>query len=219
MTVETENIDRKQLLDFFSRVILKKSEMIGYYRLFNIFKKILTENNIDFFAHSGTMLGCVRHQAIIPWDDDLDFMIEELYEEKLLAIVPILELAGIKLKEIKNPGLLQFYNANKDTHPLANYLQIDVFVGKRMEIDQQTCLHYKSDDFRGWFPQRFIRIADLYPLKDYEFGPLQVKGIRNYENYFSNSGFDVKEAIVARHKMVPIRYGKNPYYPIDTTCR
>jgi glycerol-3-phosphate cytidylyltransferase len=60
-------------------------------------------------------------------------------------------------------------------------------------------LHYKSENFRKWFSKRSIALADLYPLFEYEFGPLKVKGIRDYQGYFANSGFALDEAIVARH--------------------
>ena len=167
--------------------------------MFYVFKKILDKHNIEFFAHSGTMLGAVRHKGIIPWDDDLDVMVEECYEQKLLNIVSELESAGIKLKEQDHPGLLQFYCASKDIYNAHIYMQIDVFIGERMVIEDELCIHYKSESFRTWFKKRYIKLADLYPLKTYEFGPLKIKGIGDYGNYFNNSGFALDEAIVARH--------------------
>lgn len=189
----------EKLNSFYNRVILKKSVIASYYRMFNVFKTILENNNIEFFAHSGTMLGVVRHKGIIPWDDDVDVMVEECFEEKLLAIAPELEANGIKLKEVEDPGLLQFFCSSKEICPLNVYMQIDVFIGLRMDINGELCLHYKSDNFRKWFGKRYIKVADLYPLLDYDFGPLKVKGIRDYRAYFASSGFALDEAIVARH--------------------
>jgi glycerol-3-phosphate cytidylyltransferase len=190
---------KEKLHSFYNRVILKKSIITSYYRMFAIFQSVLDQHGIEFFAHSGTMLGCVRHRGIIPWDDDVDVMIEESLEQKLLAVVPELEEKGIKLKSNEHSGLHQFYCASKEICPLDVYMQIDVFIGKRMEIEGDLCLHYKSEDFRTWFAKRYIRLQDLYPLKIYDFGPLKVKGIGDYRNYFAKSGFALDEAIVARH--------------------
>lgn len=46
------------------------------------FHAICVKHNIPYYMLGGTMLGAVRHKAIIPWDDDMDFGIpRERYDE------------------------------------------------------------------------------------------------------------------------------------------
>ncbi len=53
------------------------SEMI---RLLKIIDDIATRNNIQYWIDAGSLIGVVRHNGFIPWDDDLDIsMIKDDY--------------------------------------------------------------------------------------------------------------------------------------------
>lgn len=51
-------------------------------------RRVCDENNIQYFLCFGTMLGAVRHQGFIPWDDDMDLGMMRSEYERFLKIAP-----------------------------------------------------------------------------------------------------------------------------------
>ena len=39
------------------------------------FNKICKENNLMFFLRGGSVMGAVKYQGFIPWDDDVDIAV------------------------------------------------------------------------------------------------------------------------------------------------
>ena len=52
--------------------MISQSVLDGLYDLLKIAIEIFNKNNIHYFAIDGTLLSVIRHQAFMPWDDDID---------------------------------------------------------------------------------------------------------------------------------------------------
>ena len=49
--------------------------------------KVCVDNDIKYGMYGGTLLGAVRHSGYIPWDDDIDLLLEQEAIEKLANII------------------------------------------------------------------------------------------------------------------------------------
>ena len=57
------------------------------YNLLSVFHDICEKNNLYYCVFGGTLLGAVRHEAIIPWDDDIDVCMPRKDYERFCNIV------------------------------------------------------------------------------------------------------------------------------------
>lgn len=62
--------------------IIKSAEL----RIVNEINQICLRNNIKYSMIGGTLIGAVRHHGFIPWDDDIDLMMERSEYKRFLNI-------------------------------------------------------------------------------------------------------------------------------------
>lgn len=74
------------------------------YRILKFFISICEKHNLTYCCATGTMLGAVRHNDIIPWDDDVDVFMPRKDYEKFIAIAEEIESKGF--------GVISAYNCS-----------------------------------------------------------------------------------------------------------
>ena len=120
---------------------------------FKAFVQFCKENDITYFAASGTMLGAIRHKGFIPWDDDIDvFMLPEDYE-KLLSLKENLKRTDYRVADFHDDGypypFAKFYDSTKT---IWEYKQFPFIMGPFIDLfplheyDDHNNEHKQLDD-------------------------------------------------------------------------
>lgn len=68
------------------------------------FQKLCEQNDLKYFAGFGTLLGAVRHQGFIPWDDDIDLLMPRADFEKLKTLTAAIKDPYYLQTPEKDPG-------------------------------------------------------------------------------------------------------------------
>lgn len=126
--------------------------------------KFLEKHNITYWIIGGTTLGAVRHNDIVPWDDDADIGIFEKDLEKLLSLND----------ELKNDGfeVVFYWKIYKFRKIGKEYPFVDIFCYKK---ENDKYVMNRKDLIEVW-PNEYYLEDELFPLKKYKFGKLELFG-------------------------------------------
>lgn len=104
-------------------------------------QRVCEKYNLKYYASNGTLLGAVRHEGFVPWDDDVDVMMPRADFDKLKKI------AG---KEFKDPFFYQ--TADNDKEYFRNYARL-----RNINTTAKTERGFYKDSCHGIF-------IDIFPI-------------------------------------------------------
>jgi phosphorylcholine metabolism protein LicD len=163
-------------------------------KMLNDLDKLLNTKHIGYWIDGGTLLGAIRHQDIIPWDDDADIVILAENEAKFLQLKPDLFRMGYGLSKTwcgykifpLNGRTIKYWNRNWQWSDNSQDIKhdekfdykfpfIDVILIRRYN----NIYHYDNEKVRRVWPNYYYDENDVYPLKRYAFHNFELTGPNN----------------------------------------
>lgn len=177
------------VLIYFIQIIVNKLEVRDtsiscVNQLYDLLQQITCEfdkTHTEYIMTGGTLLGAVRHGGLIPWDDDADVAVLNKSPKEILEILkPLKENDIISYEHIKGNIIIVKFRDSE--------VAIDIFFMKKSKniMDDDEVYKYLFP-FNFQYPNEWFKEDELYPLKDYRFGPLVLRGPNDYKNFLDRT--------------------------------
>ena len=148
---------------------------------------LLEKHDIEYWLEGGTLLGVVRENRLLPWDNDMDISVTEEYYDKLIEVV----------KEL--PYRIRFKEFEKDDKPFIKNKKRLVKVRNkkffffRGEVTLDIFIKFKKDDQYFW-----------------QVGKKKKSAHEKYYNELIKYRFDSKDYLIPKlyEEYLTFRYGE-----------
>ncbi|NOR44556.1 MAG: hypothetical protein GQ534_03140 [Candidatus Delongbacteria bacterium] len=149
--------------------------------------RILDENNIPYTLEGGTLLGIVRENRLLPWDNDLDLTITDDHLDKLIKIRWKIWLAGYRTRIRKSKkdmphfpaGSVRLIKIQTRKFLLKGVSLLDVFVKTKVDEKYFWTVGIKNPVLKS-VPYHFYEELSKFPFDGYDYSvPTQ------YEDYLT----------------------------------
>jgi len=152
---KSRSSDRKDKFDVKMRLKGKDLKIAG--KMLEDTVTILERNNIPYWLDAGTLLGIVRDNDLIPWDDDIDISVSSIYIDRVIALkkqfLPKYRLVTRPLNSGVIPGKYRSCKVKRTFGKLS-------FLFKKEELHLDIFFKYKINDYYCWIDSNITKRVD-----------------------------------------------------------
>jgi phosphorylcholine metabolism protein LicD len=161
-----------------------------FYHLMMRVDRIFKDHHIHYWATCGTLLGAVRHQGMVPWDDDIDLSMMEDEISRLEGLRSVFAKEGLALYYRPDFGFYKIYPVDGSSITQKETLETYPWKFPFVDIFPMTYENGKIDYARRvWkeiFPREYFLAEDvLPPCLELPFGPLTLPVPSHYLGYLT----------------------------------
>lgn len=209
--------------------IITKVQSDNLYRSLKFLHDTFCKHNIKYFTAFGTLLGAVRNQGIIPWDDDGDICVFLEDVDKIRKLKSVFEKNGFDLIEKtegndkplpctrkKNSCTWIIINNNiKDEDSLG----VDLFVVDESKEKITYCDPYWGDNVKGGGKNCYFNKNLVFPLVPVLFGNFfmysPANAIENLNRCYGNDWSSMGQRLYDHINQKWVNSKKRPLTPIE----
>lgn len=142
-----------------------------------VIRDICEKSNLNYFLMYGTLLGAIRHDGFIPWDDDLDLGMMRKDFNRFIEIFQNTEIDGYSLQSMKT-----------DKHYRFHFIKIMKDNTLFLEGD-----HINREKMNGIF-------VDIFPFDN-------VPNSKVLQFLHKNLGYSLKRLVEFKHSVIDLEKG------------
>ena len=158
------------------RLVMSDTVASSLYKMTHDFKTIAEEHNLQYWIIGGTLIGALRHQGLIPWDDDIDIAMKSTDVDLFLQLEGRFNNLGYVYKKVS----FGYKIIAKDL-PEPNWIDIFIYVqaGDKFVLEDQTT--------RDAYPKEVFTVESVNNRVWYKFGDDYVYGPGHAVEYLNRA--------------------------------
>lgn len=131
--------------------------------------EISEKTGIPYFAHAGTLIGVLRHQGFIPWDDDVDLLIERKYYDQFVEACKkyLPDQVVVRTRE-DDPYFCEEYIKICFRDDVCEYseLALDIFILDETRPERKRFRKFQNKLIRDIRPIKYYKVSRKAPYME-----------------------------------------------------